>query len=125
MPQSKTHCAQKTSNYRPEPRMKIESNIHCGHVLDQWIDDGATYIETLHDPQTCLQCHSHLKPHTAILLAGGYFEKLDGQPHLRLPGDQVFYREHLPHEDWFGKIPSRCLNIEPVENENPPQIAIQ
>ena len=92
--------------------MKIESRIHCGHVISCRKTERGVFTETSHDASTRLARHAHSSPHLAILLQGSYFEKIDNECFLRLPGDKVFYPEFLEHENRFGRLPARCLNVE-------------
>src|SRR5689334_12359000 len=92
--------------------MKVESRIHCGHVISTRNVECAVLTETGHDPGSRLKLHAHSAPHVAILLAGSYFERIGTDCFLRLPGDRVHYPQLLEHENRFGRLPSRCLNIE-------------
>lgn len=92
--------------------MKIESRIHCGHVVSSRSSNGAVFTETRHDANSRLTVHAHSSSHLAILLTGSYFERIGENCFLRLPGDRVFYPRLLEHENRFGQISSTCLNIE-------------
>jgi AraC-like DNA-binding protein len=81
--------------------------------------DEATLIETDHAAGSRLLKHAHSAPHLAILLNGAYFERIEGQCFLRLPGDEVFYPEFLAHENRFGRLPATCLNIETCDGSIP------
>ena len=95
--------------------VKIESRIHCGHVLSRRETGHGVFTETRHEAGTRLARHAHASPHVAVLLQGSYFERIGSECFLRLPGDRVVYPEFLEHENLFGRLPSRCLNIESAE----------
>lgn len=92
--------------------MLIEERIHCGTVVSTRTTAEATYTESVYSPGSRLDCHAHRSPHQSILLEGAYFERMEDELYLRLPGDAVYYAEFLPHENHFGRLPARCLNIE-------------
>ena len=99
--------------------MRLEPKIHCGTVLSCRATEEATYTETAHAAGTCLETHAHSKPHLAILLQGAYFERIGDECFLRLPGDSVFYPGLLVHENRFGRLPSRCMNVETRDDLRP------
>ena len=99
--------------------MKVESRIHCGHVVSFRATDQANFIETAHPAGSRLANHAHQAPHLAILQEGAYFERIGGDCFLRLPGDRVFYPEFLEHENRFGRLPAKCLNVETLDGSLP------
>ena len=92
--------------------MKIESQIHCGTVVSRRETEQGTFVETSHEAGSRLLNHAHTVPHLAILLQGAYFERIEDECFLRLPGDEVYYPEFLAHENRFGRLPAACLNVE-------------
>jgi AraC-like DNA-binding protein len=99
--------------------MKLESRIHCGHVISCRTTERATLIETRHDAGSRLATHAHSSPHLAILLSGAYFERIGDECFLRLPGDRVFYPQFFEHENRFGRLPATCLNVETSDGSEP------
>jgi AraC-like DNA-binding protein len=61
----------------------------------------------------------------AILLKGAYFERIEGECFLRLPGDEVFYPEFLAHENRFGRLPATCLNVETFDGSIPEALSVK
>lgn len=108
--------------------MTIVSNIHCGETLARYSTEQATFTETGHDAGSLLVHHAHVAPHIAVLVEGAYFERINGEVFLRLPGDEVFYPAYSVHENRFGHKPARCLNIEkhdwsePIPEPSEPEI---
>ncbi len=107
--------------------MRIEKRIHCGTIVAVRDEGGARITETVYEPGEHLTWHAHSDGHVSILAEGSYLEKADGQAFLRLPGDRVAYPEFWPHENWFGALPSRCINVEgefPISRQIPEKVAI-
>ncbi len=92
--------------------MQVFESIHCGQTVDSYVREGTRITETTHAAGSHLSMHAHTHPHLAILKEGAYFERTANDAFLRLPGDEVYYPALFVHENIFGRVPARCVNIE-------------